>query len=623
MVDTGTPPVIPAQFQQYNSYVVDPQWQVRFTIIWASVAAAAVVFSFPRLIHAFRVRRALVGFFGISEDWNYLRKRIPSPPRPSGDLISSKRRLEGFIQSICSISYWSLPGLELNAGQILLVACYLCALLVCIIRDAPLLDNPNRAGFLALAQFPVVFLFATKNSLLSLLLGPGNGYEKLNFLHRWSGRGMLVGAVVHGALWINNHIVYDLPILGQQKETSGVAALTMLCIVVLTSLKPVRKWFNGVFFVLHILSFVAFFVTVCYHTIYAPPWIYPPLALYGFDFLMRLLRVRIKDATLTPVGTLMTVIRVPFCDAGWTAGQHVRLRVFFGGRMLESHPLTILSAPPETSCLSTPGITLGARAVGDWTLALNSYANNGRRAITNYLLTQGEKVEESDVHIPVHVMIDGPYGGCSVDLGRYETVLLFAGGSGATFTIGLLDDIVGRCIRLNRKYGERTRRIQFAWCIRSFGALEWFAPMLMDIANTAAGSSIDLYISVYVTCLCNPEAIPSIPNCDVTLIRPSVYQVLRDLVTPPPASVKGSGESSSPRTDEGSKSQFQETVNEAVEVGTIHDKLRWRGVGGGVAVCASGPETLTREASNAVARLGLSRGIELGGIALHTELFSL
>ena len=69
---------------------------------------------------------------------------------------------------------------------------------------------------MALAQFPVVFLFATKNSIVSLLLGPGNGYEKLNFLHRWSGRAMFLGAL-HGSLWIQNHLVWDLPILGQQK----------------------------------------------------------------------------------------------------------------------------------------------------------------------------------------------------------------------------------------------------------------------------------------------------------------------------------------------------------------------------------------------------------------------
>lgn len=69
----------------------------------------------------------------------------------------------------------------------------------------------------------------------------------------------------------------------------------------------------------------------------------------------------------------------------------------------------------------------------------------------------------------MHVMIDGPYGGCSIDLGEYESVLLFSGGSGVTFTLGMLDDIVGRVVKLGRSGGERTKRIEFAWCIRSFG----------------------------------------------------------------------------------------------------------------------------------------------------------
>lgn len=56
-------------------------------------------------------------------------------------------------------------------------------------------------------------------------------------------------------------------------------------------------------------AFVAFFVTLCYHTIYASPWIFPPLALYGADMLLRLLKYRIKDATITAVDNQMTIVR--------------------------------------------------------------------------------------------------------------------------------------------------------------------------------------------------------------------------------------------------------------------------------------------------------------------------
>ena len=62
-----------------------------------------------------------------------------------------------------------------------------------------------------------------------------------------------------------------------------------------------------------VLGYVAFFVTICYHTIYAVPWIFPPLAFLGFDYFMRMVRYRIKDATLLPVDKNMTLVRFLSC----------------------------------------------------------------------------------------------------------------------------------------------------------------------------------------------------------------------------------------------------------------------------------------------------------------------
>jgi hypothetical protein len=56
-----------------------------------------------------------------------------------------------------------------------------------------------------------------------------------------------------------------------------------------------------------VLTYVSFFVTICYHTPFARPWIYPPLAFYGLDLLMRLFRFRVKDASLTPMED-MTIV---------------------------------------------------------------------------------------------------------------------------------------------------------------------------------------------------------------------------------------------------------------------------------------------------------------------------
>ena len=295
------------------------------------------------------------------------------------------------------------------------------------------------------------------------------------------------------------------------------------------------------------------------------------------------------------------------CDDGWLAGQHVRLRVFFSNKAFETHPFTILSAPPAQSCLSNSGMVLAARVNGDWTQALNDFTRHEQDKL------QFSEKRGDERGVPVHIMIDGPYGGSSVDLGQYETALLIAGGSGVTFTLGILDDIVARCVKLGRRSGERTRRIEFVWCIRSFGRshphptimsflldtvikghILWFSSMLTAIANAAAQSTLDLHISIFVTCLCDPEAVPVIPNCDVKLERPSAYSLLCEVTANSPGSSLESGKGNT---------------------SPVH--------GGGVAVCASGPESLTKETQNAVAKLGVAKAIELGGISVHVESFML
>ena len=122
----------------------------------------------------------------------------------------------------------------------------------------------------------------------------------------------------------------------------------------------------------------------------------------------------------------------------------------------------------------------------------------------------------------------------------------------------------------------------------------------MDIADAAAEeSSLDLHISIFVTCLCTTPALPAIQNSTVTDTRPDVYQLLAHIVSPTLVEEDVEDESNRKASDERVDCQ------------------------GGVGVCASGPESLTREAANAVARLGSVHGRRVGGISLHTEVFSL
>jgi ferric-chelate reductase len=103
------------------------------------------------------------------------------------------------------------------------------------------------SGFLVLAQLSILFLLATKNNVIAVLMR--RGWEKLNFLHRWVGRGVFLSATIHGASWINNHIRIDPSALKDNKELLGMAAYGVLCVIVLSSLRPVRFAAYQIFFI--------------------------------------------------------------------------------------------------------------------------------------------------------------------------------------------------------------------------------------------------------------------------------------------------------------------------------------------------------------------------------------
>jgi ferric-chelate reductase len=56
-----------------------------------------------------------------------------------------------------------------------------------------------------------------------------------------------------------------------------------------------------------IVGFVTFFILVCHHTPYAQPWIFPAIAFYGLDMLLRFLRFRFKPATLSASDNQITM----------------------------------------------------------------------------------------------------------------------------------------------------------------------------------------------------------------------------------------------------------------------------------------------------------------------------
>lgn len=189
--------------------------------------------------------------------------------------------------------------------------------------------------------------------------------------------------------------------------------------------------------------------------------------------------------TLLPCGLLEVRIRTII---SWTPGQHVFIRFLtLGIHSLTAHPFTISSAVHETEKCGHPS---------EMTFYIKP-----RAGITARLA----KLAEARPNISVRVLLDGPYGGVNTDaVRRVDTLLVVAGGSGASFSLGIVDDALRRC-HIYQKTGQR---IQIVYASRQRAVAEWYAREMESLLSSSDSASEDdeekenknVSASIYITC---------------------------------------------------------------------------------------------------------------------------
>jgi hypothetical protein len=189
-------------------------------------------------------------------------------------------------------------------------------------------------------------------------------------------------------------------------------------------------------------------------------------------------------AQLLPSRTVRLTIRVPRPFA-WRAGQSVLLYLPELARW-QSHPFTILNAPRAaiasgagagsdevvllvkarkglTWALYETVRTRSARAVREAEVVGevgNPYAPRGASGASGV----GKRIDAAPVYI--RAKVDGPFGSAArVRWESYASVLLVCGGSGVSFGMGVLEDVVGW---LGEGRG-RVRRVRLVWIAREYG----------------------------------------------------------------------------------------------------------------------------------------------------------
>lgn len=415
-----------------------------------------------------------------------------------------------------------LPFIVPPLGRILLILAELAVVLaLCFYKLNPHSarqweDVAYRCGYIGLAQLPLIFLLAGKNNIIGVLTG--TSYERLNWLHRWAARILLLTVTLHLGFWFADWGRYHYittKLKRSKMARQGLIAWSILLWINMSSLSPIRRWNYEVFVVQHIASYAAFTAMVYIHVDgYLKNWVWVSIALLLFDRSLRLLRFIYINlsvfhsgngsrglwsckATFEPVAQGMTRIRIPNPPISWAAGQHAMLSCHTIVP-LQAHPFTIASIPEDREMVF-----------------LVKTKNGGTKRFFKYAEKQQQLPFSNDDHRERHcsVAIEGPYGKIR-NLRQFDSVVLIAGASGGTFTVPLMRDIVASWSESNHCSGSRwypnqlatvTRHIRFVWVIKSKDQLCWFSDQLNRIMHDLQelrnhGNDLEVDMSIYVTC---------------------------------------------------------------------------------------------------------------------------
>lgn len=368
------------------------------------------------------------------------------PAKPSNIFTKSVAAISAVVREVSYVQltpirrgFW---GKVPPFGIIILLLAYLGFVLALefINNDTPGAQHQQaldvRAAWLAVAQVPLLILLAGKNNLIGLVTGVS--YERLNVIHRWVSRVLLLLATLHLGYQNYGWSLYGLVHMEWSTDScppTGIAAYTILLWLNLSTLAPFRNFSYEFFVVQHVITFFGFIIAVMIHlpstALYSRVYIYIPIALYIVDRLLRTLRFAYNNiypgrATLTTFEGGVTKIRVPVTHVRkWRPGAHVFLKVPRLG-LIQSHPATIASVPSSHD----NDLVFVLKGHKGFTNRHLQFANSSTTALLP--MTQQDTIAPQQTYT---ALIDGPYGGTHADFAAFDTVLLIAGSTGVTFIL--------------------------------------------------------------------------------------------------------------------------------------------------------------------------------------------
>jgi len=341
----------------------------------------------------------------------------------------------------------------------------------------------------AASQLPFHYLLAFKSPYSPLQYVTRASWETLNVLHQILGRISNILLFLHAAFYINFYIVSGILAkrLLERVVILGIIGLVAYTVVGTTALSWVRKRYYRVFIAIHIGLATALLPVLYWHVSQIRIYVLETLALYIIHSLLRSWNSNTHSATIHRIpGTNLLDITVGLTSNSSTSllsrlRRPSSLKYHAGQHIYISTPTTVLSRT-----LSTNPFTIASLPQTDRSLRLIARIADGNTALL------AEKASPSH---GTSLTIEGPYGLSTHNLHllRYNRILLFAGGVGATFLVPLYRTLLAD---LSPSAGSGRRdRVRFVWSVRSEAETSWAFEGVSEAERRGMDERMDVWVT--------------------------------------------------------------------------------------------------------------------------------
>ena len=439
------------------------------------------------------------------------------PTQPRTPLLQSWATLTAVAREIAYPQYfvrmpylaWLTPP---PAGRLLILLVYWAVLLgfMCagaIVHDVNFYERIGfRNAWVTVTQLPLLYLLAGKTSVIAALVG--TSHERLNWMHRWIARTMLVTASVHGWHFYAEYrkaglASYFFEVMPMGKY--GMAAWGLLLWSTVVGVAPVRYLCYELFVLQHIATACLLLWAVHKHVpAYAAYNLWFAVAALGLDRAVRFLLLVFQNVKIAPpsrarctggrrigheahvraVGDDIAIVTIKDVHFAWRAGQHLYLWIPALGP-LEHHPYTIACAHALPQTCVCNSVQLVVRKHAGFSKRLHDRAAKDQAAAKTTTLT---------------AFVTGPFG-APARWDIYETLVLISASTGASFTLPILESVLQAADTRRDKTKKTicTKRIDFLLSARKGDEIGYYVDRLHELIANAKTVGIELSVSIAVT----------------------------------------------------------------------------------------------------------------------------